>query len=166
MKFIEPLRFLPPLGPPDQEPNMPRYQAKRYLLTFSDLAVEDRDDWRTWLTSKLQTMADICDLDTAVPAVKYAVGGLEAHQNGSPHVHVAIYFISKYRFTGSMDIFDRVFSQHPNIVTVNNWKATLEYVTKDDQFVVHGPFDLKAFLEGGPYYCDCCNDYVMRINLT
>ncbi len=67
----------------------------------------------------------------------WIVVGRELHQDGQPHLHVALCFGAKKNFTNPLWA-DFLTGKHGNYQTMRNMRKCLEYVTKDKDFLEVG----------------------------
>lgn len=86
----------------------------------------------------------------------------ELHEDGSPHRHVVVKFVSRVQSRNSR-IFD-VCGKHPNLQSVRSISKSLAYVAKDGEFTDYGPvpadgpgeepnwLDIAATMSEGEYY--------------
>lgn len=69
--------------------------------------------------------------------IEYAVVAEEQHQDGSPHLHCLIRFLQRVNYS-SAEFADFIGGSHGNYQAARNIPATLRYVTKGGNYVVHG----------------------------
>lgn len=84
---------------------------------------------------------------------KVAIVCVEAHQDGTPHIHCYIEFTKKLEIRNPK-YFDSLWPGfHCNISTVRNVAATLQYITKDDDYVIYGitQVQIDVIIEGTHY---------------
>lgn len=60
----------------------------------------------------------------------------ERHEDGSPHLHCAVEFSSKFSTTNPRYFDWNEF--HPNVQTCKNWEASVNYCKKDGSYVEEG----------------------------
>lgn len=93
-----------------------RWSGKHFLITYAQCP-EDPDDIFTKLDNKRK--------------IERAVGCIELHEDGNPHVHIALVFEKKLNTTDCR-YFDYAYgsgyqSYHPNFSTAKNWPACINY---------------------------------------
>lgn len=93
-----------------------RLSGRRYLLTYAQCP-EDPEEIYEFINRKR--------------AVKQAVGCIELHQDGHPHVHIAVEFDKKLNSTDPR-YFDYAYSgdcesYHPNISPATSWPRCINY---------------------------------------
>lgn len=93
-----------------------RWSGKRFLLTYAQCP-EDPND--------------IFDKLNALRTIKQAVGCIELHQDGNPHIHIAVEFEKKLNTT-NMRFFDYAYSAdcdsyHPNVSPALSWSKCINY---------------------------------------
>lgn len=79
------------------------------------------------------------------PELLWYIIAKELHEDGSPHLHLALEFKEKFTTTKS-DAFDFIGGKHGNYQAMRNQRSTVQYVTKDGNFIAKG-IDVKAILE-------------------
>ncbi|AJC52521.1 replication-associated protein [Bromus-associated circular DNA virus 1] len=110
-----------------------RLSAKRYLLTYAQCP-EDPDDIFRQLDRKR--------------AIARAVGCIELHADGNPHIHIAVEFAKKLNSVDTK-YFDYAYddtceSYHPNISPAQSWPKCINYCrgknkTLTDASGIRGP---------------------------
>lgn len=96
------------------------------------------------------TIAEAYAQFEAMRPIKYAIVSIEAHADGTPHLHAAIQFRTKIDITSpnyfdlKIDTDDRQAAWHGHYQSARNWGASINYVKKDGNFQEFGS------LEGGP----------------
>lgn len=61
----------------------------------------------------------------------------EAHQDGTPHLHLALEFKKEFS-TRKLDVFDFIGEKHGNYQSMKNQRKCVEYVTKHGVYLSHG----------------------------
>jgi len=96
-----------------------RVQRKSFFLTYPQSGNLTRED----VLRYLQTVGNIdaCAI------------GLESHEDGTPHIHVAVQFSTKIN-SRNPRIFD-IRNHHPHISPsgVKSWKESVDYIEKEDE---------------------------------
>ncbi|AJC52531.1 replication-associated protein [Trifolium-associated circular DNA virus 1] len=111
-----------------------RWSAKKFLLTYSQCC-EDPDD----IFAKINVLRE----------VERAVGCIELHQDGNPHVHIAVEFKKKLNTTNCR-FFDYSFdadctNYHPNVTVADSWPKCINYCRGKNKTLI----ELYHAAEGG-----------------
>jgi len=85
------------------------------------------------------------NLQENYPEMEWCVIASETHQDGSPHLHIALEFKEKLR-TSHMNYFDKVGGKHPNIQPMRHQRKCIAYVTKGLEYDAYG-IDVEAILQ-------------------
>jgi len=72
-----------------------------------------------------------------LPPFNWIIAAEEAHQDGSPHLHMLVQFREKYSSRNCLDL-DRICSQHGNYQVARSVRDTVAYVTKKGAYVAEG----------------------------
>jgi len=94
-----------------------RMQAKNWFLTFPRCEV-----------SKEDALANIL---SKFPSPVYVLIAREMHEDGTPHLHIALWLDDKLRIS-SASYFDFVTNQHGSYETMRSPKGTRDYLHKSD----------------------------------
>lgn len=100
-----------------------RLQARRFFLTFPQCA-----------TTK-ETAID--NAHSLLPDINWIVVCEEKHQDGSPHLHVALELKEK-KHIRDPNFFDPIGGQHGNYQAMKNKAKCIEYVIKAGDFIAEG----------------------------
>jgi len=98
--------------------NQYRAEGKNWLLTFPQCSLSKK--------KALENITSKEDLN-----VKAVVVGLEAHADGTPHLHIIVCLEEKLR-TRDPRFWDFVVSKHGDYKVINSPKRAYAYVTKED----------------------------------
>lgn len=102
------------------------FQGSSFLLTYPQTSHD--------LSPRL--LSHLRDSD---PPAKFTCLGREFHEDGSPHIHILVYYGTKIRRSGS---FWDVDGRHPNIETVgrrtSDWQRVHDYVRKSGDYEESG----------------------------
>lgn len=71
------------------------------------------------------------------PPLEWYVISQELHQDGNPHLHLALSFRETFS-SRDMHVFDKICNQHGNYQAMKNVRAWVAYVTKKGEFIAHG----------------------------
>lgn len=71
------------------------------------------------------------------PPPKVAIVASENHKDGTPHIHIFLEYSTKRDVRNPL-YFDHLCGQHGNIGPVKNAGRTLEYITKESNYVLFG----------------------------
>lgn len=107
-----------------------RISARRLALTFPQNA----------------TTKDVCMeriLEKWGQCIKWAVVTQESHEDGNPHLHIAIVFSRKKNFKRS-DFADFIGAAHGNYQVMKNELDWLKYITKSDKHPVLHKIDIEV----------------------
>jgi len=85
------------------------------------------------------------NLQNNYPEMDWCVIASETHQDGSPHLHIALEFKEKLR-TRDMSYFDKVGNKHGDYRSMKNQRKCIAYVTKAGEYDAYG-IDVKAILQ-------------------
>lgn len=122
--------------PPQNTPINPnkRVQGIKFALTFPQC---DAD-----MCTCIERIINHCGAN-----LKWAVVSQEPHKDGNMHLHVAIHFKERIRYTDrSGTYWDFITGQHGNYQLMRNAHKWVKYVIKGNVFVSTKGFDPKAFI--------------------
>lgn len=95
--------------PPTERPF--RINAQRFLLTYPHYN---------------QTPNEVLRILDNIKPISRAIACLELHQDGEPHVHVAVEFTRRINSSNGKRLFE-LEGAHPNIGAARNWAACVNY---------------------------------------
>lgn len=95
-----------------------RIQAKKIFVTYAQCTL---------------TREAVYEFINEKHPVQKAIVCIEAHADGTPHLHAAVWFKRKVQITNPR-IFD-IEGFHPSIESTRNWSASVTYVKKDGNFL-------------------------------
>lgn len=109
-----------------------RLQAKNVFLTYPHCPLS-KEDLLALLLAK-----------GGLPTVQYHTIAIEAHQDGTPHLHAILSFSSKLttRDARFFDVVSDDVTYHPNVQTVRSVRNSIEYVKKDGNYISTHPSDV------------------------
>ena len=99
-----------------------RISSKKFFLTFPHVqtSLSFQEIFDLILRNSTQTL-------TSVIIAK------EPHSDGSPHFHIFLEFQKKFD-TKNPKVFDYIFNKHGNYSSVKNFKQTIKYITKHNDY--------------------------------
>lgn len=102
-----------------------RIRSKLILLTYPQCTM-----------TKEQAMNNITSYNWGNNKPRFIVAE-ERHQDGTPHLHVLLSFAQKFS-TKKVSMFDFIGNKHPNIQSQKSLQKSVEYVTKDGNYIADG----------------------------
>lgn len=113
-----------------------RLSSKRLLLTYPQCT-----------TDKHVVLGNI--RNTFQEILEFAVVAREQHESGDPHLHCLVQLSRRTNYKDP-HCLDHIARQHGSYEAVKNFRAALEYVIKDGEYVFHGedPLSVLKRLKG------------------